>query len=226
MLSHRTLNLLALAAIAGLLASGAVLFWQLLGHGILSSYTTTVPHSPQRADSAVAEPAYQLDSLIGENLFGQIVALKSSPPPPKPRPNNVRKRLPPLNAKVLGIVQGSNGEGVAILSYRGKQQAYKTGEFLNMDESVLLEKVEAGKVYLKRGEHPETLVLEAKKNTNPINSSPGVEEQGEDSGNIAEALNNLKKRAIQRVQARTKPLNSSIKVQHNRSHRASKNPSL
>ena len=225
MLSYRTLNVLAMIASAGLLAAGTFLLWQLLAPSLTSPSSSTDTVSSVVIDTPVAAPPYQLDNLLDQNLFGELAATTSIAKP-KPRPNKSRKPLPPLNAKVLGIVYDGNGEGVAILSYRGKQQAYKTGEFLNMDETVLLEKVESGKVYLKRGEQQETLVLKAKKNANPINISPDPKEQSDDPEQLAEALKDLKKRAIERIQAGTKPLNSPIKVQHNRSSLTPKKSSL
>lgn len=106
------------------------------------------PVAPASFADAAQRP--DLANLRQAGLFGdprQEVAESPRQEPPKaPSEPEVVTRLP---VRLLGVIKGESGDfSVAVLEERGRQRAYRVGDFLHLDEGARVLVIESDRVVL------------------------------------------------------------------------------
>ncbi|MEH6471324.1 MAG: type II secretion system protein N [Halopseudomonas sp.] len=140
--------LLGLLAVLALLAQQ---WWIKVGSSPLES-VMVAPVVPAGVVDTV-----RLDAILRSSLLGKATPVGSVKTVAKPQPILAKTRL---KLRLLGVVQGE-GASVAIIAHDQRQQAYLQGEYLNLDQQVLVEQVLVDRVVLQRDGRLEYLQLEA-----------------------------------------------------------------
>ncbi len=152
------LTTIALAIIAAVLAVLAVMRTAELFQPVTIELPEPVAESPAARTTMTTT---DLALLLQNPLFG---AVDQPAKAEQSSADNVRESR--LNIKLLGVVAGDNGNGVAVLAHDGKVRSYRSGDALDMSRKVTLHSVYPMFVLIEHGGIRERIALKNKPGAN------------------------------------------------------------